>query len=439
MNLVKNEQNLQAVFETEKLLNEIKDSDVLLERILTEARKIVNAEAGSIYVIEEKQPPHNAGTGNSQISSYSSNMSYKNKLLRIKYAHNDVLQKKQPENSKSPYVYFSFDITEKSIAGYAVLSGEVVNIPDVYNLQTDKPYSFNKSTDILMEYHTQSMLTLPLITTTGQTLGVIQIINAKDELGNIVPFDESAELLISHFASSATRTLEHAYLTSSMVMRMQRMAEYRDPKETFHHVQRVSDFSKEIYDEWATKNNVPKDEMQKFGDLLKIAAKCHDLGKVGISDVILKKPGPGRFTPEERDVMKGHTCIGALLFTDPESEIDEMARDVALRHHEWWDGSENGYPGDLDLNGYVTGTPVPRCRPLKGREIPLAARIVAIADVFDALSHKRVYKDAWSVDDAFIEIQKLSGKQFDPELVLAFLSIKERICAINSRWESKVD
>lgn len=133
--------------------------------------------------------------------------------------------------------------------------------------------------------------------------------------------------------------------------------------------------------------------------------------------------------------MMGHTCVGAQLFTEPESEIDVMSRDVCLHHHEWWDGSEKGYPGDIDYMNYKIGEPVGKYKPLKGEEIPLAARIVAVADVFDALSHKRVYKEAWSVDDAFMEIQNLSGKQFDPELVMAFLQVRERIISINAAYE----
>lgn len=439
MTATEKESKLKAILETERLLNEIKDTDVLLERILTEARSIVNADAGSIYVIEDKTPAKNdEQTQESEQNENSEQSVYlKNKILRIKYAQNDTQLKKLEPGSKSPYVYFTFDITEKSIAGYTVLSGKIVNLPDAYCIDESCPYSFNASTDKAMNYRTKSMLTVPLITTNNKTLGVLQIINAQNENGEQIPFDDDAILFINHFASSATQALEHAYLTSNMIMRMQRMAEYRDPKETYQHVQRVSEFAKEIYDKWAISKHIPKEEMQKYGDILKIAAKCHDLGKVGVSDVILKKPGPGRFTEEERSIMKGHTCIGAILFTEPESELDSMARDVALRHHEWWDGSENGYPGKINYNQYVTGEPIPQAKPLKGTEIPLSARIVAIADVFDALSHKRVYKSAWSVDDAFIEIQKLSGKQFDPELVLAFLSIKERICAINSRWESK--
>ena len=430
MNDLQKAEKLQKVFETEKLLNGIRDSDVLLERILTEARAIANADAGSIYVIEDKQRTPNSIS----ITDKSVPPAFHDKILRIKYAQNDTQLKKAAFSRKSPYVYFTIPIAKTSISGYVACTGEIVNIPDAYNISPESPFKFNNSTDISTGYVTTSVLTIPLITNTSQILGVLQIINAKDKNGNAIPFSEESVDFIKQFASSATQSLEHTYIINNMIRRMQRMAEFRDPKETGTHVERVSDFSIEIYDQWAENKGVPKTERMKFRDTLKIAAKCHDLGKVGISDVILKKPGPGRFTEEERAIMQGHTCIGAQLFTEPESDIDVMSRDVALHHHEWWDGSEKGYPGKIDYTKHEIGKPIAKCEPLKGEEIPLSARIVAIADVFDALSHSRVYKEAWSIDDAFMEIQSLSGKQFDPSLVLAFLEVKDRIISINAAY-----
>lgn len=214
-----------------------------------------------------------------------------------------------------------------------------------------------------------------------------------------------------------------------MVRRMLRMAEFRDPKETYPHVERVSSFSIEIYDRWAYNHNVPEMQIHKFRDTLKIAAKFHDVGKVGISDVILKKSFP-RFTDEERSIMQGHTCIGANLFEPTESFLDEMCRDIALYHHERWDGGETAYPGACDYKNFIIGMPLDTGRRLSGEEIPLCARIVAVADVFDALSHKRCYKEAWKFDEAFAAIQEQSGKHFDPEVVLAFMQVKDRISAI---------
>ena len=410
MNSTQKEETLRKIIEIEHMLSDIQDMDVLLERILTEARNIVHADAGSIYIVDDDK-------------------------IKIKYAQNDTQQKKLSPGTKLPYIYFALPISKNSIAGYCVCSGELINIEDAYSISSEMPYSFNKSTDISTGYRTKSMLTLPLKMGNGRIIGVLQIINAQNEEKQVVSFDSEAELYISHFASNAPQALEHAYLTGSMIKRMQRMAQYRDPKETFQHVERVASFSLEIYDRWASNNGISKEESHKFRDNLKIAAKCHDFGKIGVSDVILKKVNP-RLTDEERDIMKGHTCVGALLFTEPESSLDEMCRDVALRHHEWWDGSTRGYPGRVDFTQYEPGEPVVKAQPLQGEEIPLAARIVALADVFDALSHKRAYKSAWSVEDSIQEIEKLSGSQFDPEVVRAFIQVKDRILGINQMWEA---
>lgn len=403
--LNKQEDRLQQIISIEKQLVEIQDVDVLLERILTETRKIVNADAGSIYVVE----------GNK---------------IKIKYGQNDTHLKELAPGEKLPYTCFSFPINEKQICGYVALTGEPLNIEDCYNIPEEKPYKFNKNTDLTTNYRTKSMYTLPLKMANGKMLGVLQIINAKDENGTVISFGEEAELLIAHFASSAVQALQRAYLTLNMVKRMLKMAEFRDPKETYPHVERVSSYSLEIYDRWAFNHNVPEAEMHKYRDSLKIAAKFHDVGKVGISDVILKKVFP-RFTEEERNIMKGHTCIGAQLFDPPESYLDEMCQDIALHHHDRWDGGVTGYPGKVELQQFsIKNGVVPQAEIMSGTDIPLAARIVAVADVFDALSHKRCYKESWSIEDSFTEIQENSGSQFDPEVVLAFMQVRDRICSI---------
>ena len=405
----RNDDKLQKIIEIERQLGEIQDVDVLLERILTETRHIVNADAGSIYVVEGDK-------------------------LKIKYGQNDTHLKELAPGDKLPYTCFSFPINEKQICGYVALTGQALNIPDCYALPEDTVYKFNKNTDLTTDYHTKSMYTLPLKMANGKLLGVLQIINAKDEDGRVIAFDEEAELLITHFASSAVQALQHAYLTSNMVKRMLKMAEFRDPKETYPHVERVSSYSLEIYDRWAFNHNIPEEEIHSYRDNLKIAAKFHDVGKVGISDVILKKTFP-RFTDEERSIMKGHTVIGAQLFDPPESPLDRMSMEIALHHHDRWDGGPSGYPGDIKLNQFdIKEGVLPICPPLTGKDIPLSARIVAVADVFDALSHKRCYKEAWSIEDAFAEIQNSSGTHFDPEVVLAFIQVKDRICSIQMAY-----
>ena len=406
MNKSGSDDKLQRIIEIERQLGEIQDVDVLLERILTETRRIVNADAGSIYVKEGNR-------------------------LRIKYGQNDTQLKELAPGEKLPYTNFTFAIDEKSISGYVAYSGQSLNIRDAYDIPEDKPYKFSKNTDLTTDYRTQSIFTIPLKMANGILLGVLQIINRKDDKGEVTVFNDEDELFIIHFATSAVQALQHAYVTANMVKRMLKMAEFRDPKETYPHVERVSSYSLEIYDRWAFNHNISEAENHKYRDNLKIAAKFHDVGKVGISDIILKKTYP-RFTDEERNIMKEHTIIGAQLFDPPESLLDEMSQEIALHHHDRWDGGETGYPGKIKLDQFtIKDGVVPKCEPISGTDIPLSARIVAVADVFDALSHRRCYKDAWSIEDAFAEIQNNSGTQFDPEVVLAFMQIKDRICSIH--------
>ena len=399
--------DLRAIIRIDSELNLIQDLDLLLERILLEARRVVRADAGSIYEKEKDR-------------------------LVIKYAQNDTKQKELPPGQKLIYSVFSVPISEKTISGYCALTGSLVNVDDVYAIPADAPYSYNTSFDRISGYRTTSNLTVPLKTAEGKLLGVIQIINARDGTGKTVPFGKEDELLITHFAANATVALQRAYMTRAMILRMIKMSELRDPKETGAHVNRVAGYAVEIFDRWAFRNSVPDAEREKRRDTLKIAAMLHDVGKVAISDLILKKPA--KFTPEEYMVMQAHTYFGARLFDDPQSSLDLIASDVALTHHENWDGT--GYPGWLDP---MTAKPIKmdaEGRPLgrKGEEIPLGGRIVAIADVFDALSSKRVYKQAWTERDVFDELRKLSGSKFDPEIVEIFFEILPNIKQVRSLY-----
>ena len=209
------------------------------------------------------------------------------------------------------------------------------------------------------------------------------------------------------------------------------MANYRDPRETGSHVDRVSSFSLEIYDRYAVDKGIPENERNRFRDNLKLAAKCHDVGKVAVSDRILKKEG--LLTDEERSVMKGHTCIGAQIFTPVENDLDQMALDVCLHHHDRWEGGTVGFPAGFDYNAYEPESFMPMMteQAYVGERIPLAARIVALADVYDALRHRRYYKAEWSLEDTINEIKKEAGHQFDPAVVAAFLAVIDRLEAIN--------
>jgi len=407
--------DFKSIIKLDSELNQIQDVDLLLERILLEARKVVRADAGSIYVVEKEK------TGNEIINK-----------LAVKYAQNDTLAKSLQPGKKLIYSVFSLAINEKTVSGYCALTRKLVNVPDVYNISSDAPYSYNTSYDRMSGYKTISTLAMPLQTSEGRLLGVIQIINSQDGKGNVVPFSKDDEILITHFATNASLALQKAYVTRAMILRMIKMSELRDPKETGTHVNRVAGYAVEIYDRWAYRHNVPKEEREQFKDILKIASMLHDVGKVAISDVILKKPA--RFTPEEFAVMQHHTLYGAQLFEDSQSPVDAVALDVAMTHHENWDGT--GYPGWVDP---VTGDPVKtneegKALGKKGEEIPLAGRIVALADVYDALCSRRVYKEPWTEEDVLEEIKKLSGTKFDPELIDVFFEILPSIQQIRSLY-----
>jgi putative two-component system response regulator len=175
-----------------------------------------------------------------------------------------------------------------------------------------------------------------------------------------------------------------------IIKRLGRAAEYRD-NETGLHVIRMAHYAHLIA--------LAAGMQEAVADLILHVAPMHDIGKIGVPDCVLLKPGA--LAPDEWAVMKRHTTIGAEIIGDHESELLSAAKTVALRHHERWDGS--GYPDGL-----------------VGEQIPIAARVVAVADVFDALTSDRPYKRAWSIDHAVLAIRDDSGRQFDPALVTAF-------------------
>ncbi len=402
-------EKLEFILNLNNELMQVRDIDILLEKILLTARKFTNADAGSIYIKEDSK-------------------------LRFKCSQNDTLQSKLEKGKKLIYSTFSVPINNKSIAGFVALSGNILNIPNVYELSPLVPYSFDRKYDDLAGYKTQSMLTIPLQNYRREVVGVLQLINSKDENGNIIPFNKEDEPFIKNFANNAAIAIERAEMTRTIILRMIKMSELRDPKETGGHVNRVASYAVEVYDVWANKKGIAHEEIEKNKDLLRIAAMLHDVGKVAISDAILKKPA--RLTPEEYEIMKQHTYLGARLFNDKHSDFDEAAYEVALNHHEKWDGT--GYPGHVDpqtgqpLQGFVT--PEGRAIPKKGEEIPVFGRIVALCDVYDALSSKRAYKNAWNEEDVLAEIKKDSGKHFDPEMVDALFFSFDVIKSISDRY-----
>jgi HD-GYP domain-containing protein (c-di-GMP phosphodiesterase class II) len=393
-------------------LNRVQDLDIMMERILTEARRFVNADAGSIYIREKD-------------------------LLHFAYTQNDTLQQRLSDGEKLIYSTFHMPINEESIAGYVATTGKPLNLPDVYSIDPTCPYHFSKGFDKKTRYATRSVLTIPLKNHNDDIIGILQIINAEDEAKNVIAFSQNDEKMMLHFASIAAVALERAQMTRAILLRMIRMAEMRDPKETGAHVNRVGSYAVELYEKWAKIRNLSQKEVDKHRDVLRMAAMLHDVGKIAISDLILKKPG--RFNKEEFEIMKQHTVLGAQLFSDRQSDFDEAAIQVALNHHERWDGL--GYPGHVDLQTgkALKGFKQPDGRPVgkKAEEIPLYGRIVALADVYDALSSVRVYKEAWDESEVLDKIESESGRHFDSELVEIFFSSLDFLRAVQRRYRDE--
>ena len=201
------------------------------------------------------------------------------------------------------------------------------------------------------------------------------------------------------------RTEELNRTRLQVVQRLGRAAEYRD-NETGYHIIRMSQTSALL--------------AQKLGwgdadcELMLNASPMHDIGKIGIPDPILLKPG--KLEPAEWEIMKTHATIGAELLDGDDSSLLRLAREIALTHHEKWDGS--GYP-----------------QALAGEAIPQSGRIVAVADVFDALTSARPYKKAWTVEAAEAYVRDNAGRHFDPAVAACFLANLPEILAIRDRHQ----
>ncbi len=382
-------------------LKELKGLDAILDRILLESRRLANADAGAVYLMRDGR-------------------------LHFNHVHNDTLFTADDVN-KQVYLRASLPVSESSIAGYAALRGEPLSFDDAYAIDPAYPCRLNASFDEKTGYRTKSMLTLPIINSQARVIAVMQIINAKDEEGRTTPFTEEAKGYISLLANHAASAIEAGLMTHELVMRMIRMAQMRDPGETGAHVQRVGAYCAEIFHRIAVKRGLCQEEIKRRKDLARIASMLHDVGKVGVPDGVLKKPGP--LNGEELAVMRRHCIHGAKLFERSHSELDVMAGEIALYHHRRFDGG--GYPEEFSEINEESGM---RAAPLSGTDIPLHARTAALADVFDALVSPRVYKAPWPVDKALDYVRAESGKQFDPEVVEAFLEIQDVVLAIMSRF-----
>lgn len=366
-----------------------RDVDRLLAMVLEEARRFYRCDAGSLYVREGDH-------------------------LVFKVAQNDTLKKRPRAHGSSESTQFvakPLPITKRSIAGYVAATGEILMIEDVYELPPGTEYGFDRSFDTANGYRTRSILAIPMLGIDDQVIGVLQLINPLDSRGQPVPFADHQDDLARSLASQTAIALTNGMLVErtkkahlDTITRLAVAAEYKDI-DTAAHIERMSRYSELLA------RVIGMDE--EYVETMRLASPMHDVGKIGIPDAILLKPG--KLTDAEFEQMKKHTEIGARILAGSDVPLLQMSERIALAHHEKWDGT--GYP-----------------RGLRAEEIPVEGRIVALADVFDALTSKRCYKPAFTVEKALEIIREGQGKHFDPQCVDAFLSALGEVLEIKKEF-----
>ena len=289
---------------------------------------------------------------------------------------------------------------EQGVVGYSLKTGESLLIPDAY--LDDR---FDDRVDKASGYRTRSVMTVPFTNSEQKIMGVFQAIN---KVGN-TSFTEDDLNFLKMVAVYSAKSLESAKFFAEIQKTQEEIAvilgevsECRS-HETGNHVKRVAEMSYKI----ARYYGLPEKESLS----IKIASIMHDLGKIGIPDSVLNKPG--RLTDEEFKLMKMHAHLGAVMLRHSNCNLLKLAASIADTHHERFDGK--GYP-----NG------------LKGENIPLPGRICAVADVFDALTNARCYKDPWPKEKVLQLFKEERGAQFQAELVDILLEHVDEFYAVNA-------
>ncbi len=350
------EKKLEVLLRLGRMLSRESDIDRLLATIGDFATEIVGAERCSIFIYDAE-----------------------NEVAWTRVAHG-------VEDIRVP--------AGQGLVGAAIQSREIQICPDAYN-----DSRFFKEIDEMTGYRTRSLLAVPLFDNQDGVLGVIEMINKRE--GFFSSMDAELLVLLANYISTA---LENAFLyqkvydaQAGVIHRLSTAAEFKD-EETSAHTKRVAYYAALI----AEKLGQDKANL----DALILTAPMHDVGKIGIPDAIIRKPG--KLTNREFECIKTHTTIGFNILNDPNNEILSKAALIARDHHEKWNGT--GYP-----------------RGLAGEEISVDGRIVAIVDVFDALTSRRPYKEPWPSEKALELLLDERGEHFDGEMVEIFLSQEKSV------------
>ena len=366
---VKSRQILQLLFSYMPKIAAERKMDNLLVLMADLGRSIVSADRCSLWLVDEDSGE-----------------------LWTKVAHG-VSELRIPRNA--------------GFVGYSVKTGEPLLIEDAY-----QDPRFDRRSDEKTHYRTTSVMTVPLMNSSGDVMGVFQAINkrGKNELGEAAVFSIQDLERLSLTAVYSAKTVESAMLNMELeatqreiIHILGEVSEYRS-QETGDHIQRVAEISFML----AKFLGLPEEEVER----IRLAAPMHDLGKVGIPDAILNKPG--RFTDDEYTVMKTHSEIGYSMLHNSKRKLLRFAAEIARSHHERWDGK--GYPAGV-----------------KGEDIPLAGRICSVADVLDALSSPRCYKQPWPEEKVKEEFVKQRGAQFQPELVDVLMAHWDEVYSLYRR------
>lgn len=386
------EERLTWLMGITRTLQQYDDTFSVLDHILMEARRYSHADAGTFFMVEENE-------------------------LVFSYTHNDTLF---PVETAYKYAYADarLPLNTASIAGACAFTQKAINIADVRQISADATYNFNESFDNATGYRTVSMISLPLVGRNNQLLGVMQLINHMNKDGKATAFPEDLEGWLGWLCMQAVTAIERSFLARDMIRHMLDIVRLSDPMETGPHVERVGACAAEIYQRWAENRRIPIDERRAMRSKIRLSSMLHDVGKVVIPHQVLKKPG--RLTEAEFNIIKTHCSAGEHLLNTALMDLTKLAGEIALHHHQKWDGT--GYTGS-------PSKPI-----LSGEAIPIAARITAVADVFDALVSPRCYKPAWPWQEAKDLIIHDAGTHFDPEIVKAFLEVEDLIQAIYARY-----